>query len=348
MSHSTENLEIQHSFATVIRAVSELRKKVSSLEKAKSDLVCRNDALTQQIDALHVAEEQGTSVQPRRARSGKEASTEKRLASLEQQLASTEQDNKKLRKEVSRHRRTIKRLERKELVADANELLEEAVHGMPDEERHMRKLLRRFSDLMALNVLGEDECSVCFDNLRISECSSFPCQHILCNNCVSKLPDMDTGAGPAIACPSCREKCTREDLDSVEHTAQDQWDKLLDIANEFGEIDQRRVHMDTSDEEEEERLRENFINDQTSHDPSSTASEAPETEEEATEQSLSPRHRLAQRALAGDRTQVDEDEVADETSAVSSSLLPYAGASSSDRKRRMQELAAQRAKKPRL
>jgi hypothetical protein len=46
----------------------------------------------------------------------------------------------------------------------------------------------------------------------------------------------------------------------VEFTATQQWDQLLEIARQFAAMEDR-LGPDTSDEEEEEKLRDNFIND---------------------------------------------------------------------------------------
>ena len=46
----------------------------------------------------------------------------------------------------------------------------------------------------------------------------------------------------------------------VEFTATQQWDQLLEIAQQFAALEDR-LGPDTSDEEEEEKLRDNFIDD---------------------------------------------------------------------------------------
>jgi Zinc finger, C3HC4 type (RING finger) len=85
--------------------------------------------------------------------------------------------------------------------------------------------------------------------------SSQPCQHIFCDSCLSKVGD-----GENIRCPSCRKQSNVESLEAVEFTATQQWDQLLEIARHFAEME-RRMGPDTSEEEEEEALRENFISD---------------------------------------------------------------------------------------
>jgi hypothetical protein len=46
----------------------------------------------------------------------------------------------------------------------------------------------------------------------------------------------------------------------VEFTATQQWDQLLEIAQQFAALEDR-LGPDTSEEEEEEKLRDNFIDD---------------------------------------------------------------------------------------
>lgn len=66
--------------------------------------------------------------------------------------------------------------------------------------------------------------------------------------------------GENISCPQCRRPCDIESFEHVEFTATQQWDELLEIAQQFAEME-GRLGPDTSEEEEEEALRENFIDD---------------------------------------------------------------------------------------
>ena len=83
---------------------------------------------------------------------------------------------------------------------------------------------------------------------------SLPCQHIFCDSCLSKLND-----GEDIKCPQCRRPSDVESLEQVELTATQQWDQLLEIAQQFAAME-GQLGPDTS-EEEEENLREIFIDD---------------------------------------------------------------------------------------
>jgi hypothetical protein len=139
-----------------------------------------------------------------------------------------------------------------------------------------------------LSVLteGGEDCGICMEDMAVGTCSryayflerprascimsyaclsfSFPCQHIYCDNCIKRLSDIVSAdiLSPKVSCPSCRKACARDEIEPVQLTATMQWDELLDIANEFGEMDQQRGRvMSTTDEEEEEHLRDNFIND---------------------------------------------------------------------------------------
>lgn len=85
--------------------------------------------------------------------------------------------------------------------------------------------------------------------------SSLSCQHIFCESCLSQISD-----GENINCPQCRKECNVESLEVVEFTATQQWDQLLEIAQQFAALEDR-LGPDTSDEEEEEKLRDNFIDD---------------------------------------------------------------------------------------
>jgi hypothetical protein len=119
----------------------------------------------------------------------------------------------------------------------------------------------------------EEECVICADALELNKCSrsvsdrsyspiipvtqrlSLPCQHIFCNVCLSKL-----SGGESISCPQCRGPTNIESLEQVEVTATQQWDNLLELAQQFAAMEWE-LGPDTSEEEEEEKLREHFIDD---------------------------------------------------------------------------------------
>jgi hypothetical protein len=88
-----------------------------------------------------------------------------------------------------------------------------------------------------------------------SSCTSLPCQHIFCDRCLSKM-----SGGENISCPQCRRLSDIDNFEPVEFTATQQWDQLLEIAQQFAAME-GQLGPDTSEEEEEENLRENFIDD---------------------------------------------------------------------------------------
>jgi hypothetical protein len=66
--------------------------------------------------------------------------------------------------------------------------------------------------------------------------------------------------GENISCPQCRRLSDVDKSEPVEFTATQQWDQLLEIAQQFVAME-GQLGPDTSEEEEEENLRENFIDD---------------------------------------------------------------------------------------
>ena len=64
--------------------------------------------------------------------------------------------------------------------------------------------------------------------------------------------------GENISCPQCRRLSDVGTFEPVEFTATQQWDQLLEIAQQFAAMEWE-FGPDTSEEEEEENLRENFI-----------------------------------------------------------------------------------------
>ena len=66
--------------------------------------------------------------------------------------------------------------------------------------------------------------------------------------------------GENISCPQCRRLSDIDNFEPVEFTATQQWDQLLEIAQRFAAMEEQ-LGPDTSEEEGEENLRENFIDD---------------------------------------------------------------------------------------
>lgn len=87
--------------------------------------------------------------------------------------------------------------------------------------------------------------------------SSLPCDHIFCNDCLRNLGLEKS----CIVCPTCRQECETEDFQPVPFSAREQWDKLLLVVKDFASLDNKRGGVDTTDEEVEEDLANNFIQD---------------------------------------------------------------------------------------
>ncbi|KAF9006587.1 hypothetical protein BDQ17DRAFT_1303000 [Cyathus striatus] len=171
-----------------------------------------------------------------------------RIKSLENTIEDLKLSNRKFKKK-------IEKLRAKELKAEAAELNADGSDQEPGDAAHrMTKLLRRFSDLMLVTTLGENEdCPICLERLVLNKCSSLPCQHLFCNGC---LPNISRAADETVKCPQCRRSFSREEVELVHLTESARWDQLLDVAQAWDAFD-HRGEEETSDEE----ASENFIVD---------------------------------------------------------------------------------------
>lgn len=116
----------------------------------------------------------------------------------------------------------------------------------------MHRLLRK------TNARNSNKVSILFRGypLRSTSFPSLPCQHIYCKKCL--MGNARAQATPK--CPSCRETY-EADLDGAERvpfTATQQWDALLEIAQDWARIDNHGGEEEPEDSEEEETP---FIND---------------------------------------------------------------------------------------
>ncbi|EIW82334.1 hypothetical protein CONPUDRAFT_143754 [Coniophora puteana RWD-64-598 SS2] len=161
-----------------------------------------------------------------------------------------------LEKAHKKDKRKIQKLEAKEAKADADELLREAEDDqtISDTGPHMRKLLRKFSKLMGMNVLDGDaeSCPVCFEKLEVKRCYSLPCNHVVCMVCFRQIGRADPSDRDAelVKCPECRHEGAREDCDIIIYKAEEHWDQLLALAAEWARIDNTGA-TETSEEEED-------------------------------------------------------------------------------------------------
>ncbi|KAF9464395.1 hypothetical protein BDZ94DRAFT_1256346 [Collybia nuda] len=141
-----------------------------------------------------------------------------------------------------------RRLAAKELEADANELTRDDASslGTPVNFDFMRRLLRKFCDLMVVTTMESEksECIVCLETRSFMEFSSFPCEHSVCNICLPSLPLVQG----RVSCPTCRSLCLYEEHERVTYTEVGRWDALLEVAKEWAKIDTRSADESTEDE----------------------------------------------------------------------------------------------------
>lgn len=235
-----------------------LQSEIESLRK-------HNAAMKRRLEEIETAGEGGEKAYATRKRPS--------MTELLEQVRTLKADLKKLKKERKRDRRRIEKLKMKEINEDAANL-KDAVFEVGDSAYHMRKLLRRFHDLMLSTSLEEkEECPVCMEGLEPEKCASLPCDHTFCNDCMARISkDLEI-----ISCPHCRSEFKREEIETVKYTASQQWDELLEVAKAWAKVDRRR-EAETSEEEAEEE----FIDDgqtEASTSEASASQQAPEPEE---------------------------------------------------------------------
>ncbi|KAI9466945.1 hypothetical protein BJY52DRAFT_1235419 [Lactarius psammicola] len=287
--------------------LSALQRGIRDLRKTREDLLERNQRLLCEVDRLH--NQADVSVQPTPVKSGGRTNSLK-VKQLELKV-------RRLKKVHAIDRKKIRQLRLKEAHKDAEELQDEEVHGVPDVEHEMKKLLRNFYRVISSPSLEEqEECSICAEKMELKKCSSLPCQHIFCDDCLSKIGD-----GEIINCPQCRGESHVENFDAVEFTATQQWDQLLEIAQQFAALE-GRLGPDTSEEEEEEKLRENFIDDDEDVEASSESRDHETTPDTMPE---------------GVPNQEEEEEDVSEKE-----YVPYSQSGVVEKRRRMERLAARK------
>ncbi|KAI0776138.1 hypothetical protein BD413DRAFT_526771 [Trametes elegans] len=222
---------------------------------AVQELENENTALRKKVKALELRlarVEDDTPVQPRRSK--RTASTA--AAQLHSEMALLKKQVRRLKKSNEKYRKKYHQLSIKEVEDEVEDLLETADYEVGDSAHKMRKLLRRFHDLMLENSLDEnEECLICFETLHPKKSRSLPCQHTFCNECVRRLWP-EPVEPESIRCPQCREVCARDEAELVELTASQQWDALLEVAKKWARMDVRREES-TSEEEDAEQ----FIDD---------------------------------------------------------------------------------------
>ncbi|KAI0050222.1 hypothetical protein FA95DRAFT_663066 [Auriscalpium vulgare] len=249
---------IETHLTAVKNGLTDLREELARERK-------KSARLQAEVDALHGRED--VDVQPRRTRSNSNnVSVQVRIKNLEAEV-------RKLQKGRLKDKKRIANLREREIRADARELVDEQENGVPDTAHTFLKLLREFHDIVSSPALAEsEECSICLEEMQPEFCSSFSCQHIVCDNCITQIPPVGS---ELVQCPHCRRETSREELEPVDMTATQQWDRLLDVATRFAAKD-RRGEQETSEEEEEEERREHFIDDDDDASSPGAESGAPE------------------------------------------------------------------------
>jgi hypothetical protein len=118
-----------------------------------------------------------------------------------------------------------------------------------------------------------------------------------------------------------------ESLEQVEITATQQWDELLELAQQFAAMEVQ-LGPDTSEEEEEENLRENFLDDG-------------DTEARFVTGLVLDTFRVL---IAASSAPQEHDAISEDGSVTDDTGIPYSESGVVGKRRRMQQLVAQRAR----
>ncbi|KAL5487603.1 hypothetical protein ACEPAI_5711 [Sanghuangporus weigelae] len=138
--------DVEQNLRTALHGVAKLRSRIEHLTR-------ENTQLKEDLDRLYEA--QDVSIQPKRGRKGNASilSLTAQVNKLRRQVADLEDARK-------RDRRKIRKLQLREVKMDAMELGGELVNGIHDESADMKKLLRRFFELVsAPSMEDKEECA---------------------------------------------------------------------------------------------------------------------------------------------------------------------------------------------
>ncbi|KZT29350.1 hypothetical protein NEOLEDRAFT_1214906, partial [Neolentinus lepideus HHB14362 ss-1] len=280
-----------------------------------------NEGLRAEVDKL--VEAQDVSIQPKRGKKGGPSA-----ATLQAEIRKLKGEVRSLKSAKDKLRKRVEQLEVKETKREAAELNEDTEDAADDSSYHMRKLLRRFQDLMSETVLDEnEECIICMEKLKPEETSSFPCEHLVCNTC---LPQIAPGS-EVINCPQCRKLCNKSSIEVVYRTASQQWDALMEVAKKWAKMDLRR-EVSSSEEEAEAR----FIDDagsETTENPKDAELESTMSALESTPEPLTSATLPSTPPPSGSNQ------------APATPLTSYLQSPTADKRKRMQELVEQRKRK---
>ncbi|KAF8639719.1 hypothetical protein AX17_000981 [Amanita inopinata Kibby_2008] len=297
---------IETHLSNACRGVKELRDQVQMLRN-------QNEKLTKELQIHKDVAAIYTS--PRRNRSNPQDIVQ--IHGLEEKIRELEAVHKK-------DLRRIDKLRTKEVKAEARELendVEAVAFG--DSAHRMRKLLRRFNDLMLIVTLGEGEtCPVCLENLELTKCSNFPCEHVACNDCLSRI---SRGADETVQCPICRQRYNRDEIGLVYMNETSRWDALLDVAQAFSAFD-RGGGEETEEEEDEE----DFIDDGSGLENAS---------ERQSQQDVGTEEQASLRALT--------EEVSECATPASCERRSFSESPTKDKRKRLERLVEERSNKKR-
>ncbi|KAK7470492.1 hypothetical protein VKT23_001918 [Stygiomarasmius scandens] len=317
-SHSDDSksdTDIESQLGSVLQGIKRMKKQLKHLRK-------ENEELQEKLQ-LEAQAEASTS----NRRRNNVSSDSKKVKELEKEV-------KELVAMQKKDKKKIKKLQDQAMKAEA-ENLQDGTGGDENEIDSiykMKKLLRKFSDLMSVATLEGDKketCPVCFEELALNKTSSFQCEHLICNEC---LPMISKGADETVQCPNCRQVSPRDSVELVHYTEQGRWDDLLKVAEAWCAMD-RRGEAETSEEEGEEE----FINDGTSR----SASSAPD-ENEADPEPNAEGDEPAQDEAEGGQ---DESEEEPSTPPPTEESQSYNRSPAKEKRKRMQQLAEDRQRK---
>ncbi|EKM59752.1 uncharacterized protein PHACADRAFT_192128 [Phanerochaete carnosa HHB-10118-sp] len=319
---------------------SQLMKSLRTLKKDVIDLQKKNKQLQEDLDQAQEAADSLSQPKPGKKGGPGVKQLQAKVNALRKQVAELERGRE-------RDRRKMAQLRAKEIRKDAEELQAQADLEVGDTAHKMRKLLRRFHDLMlAPSLEGDEECKICFEKLEPH--AALDLRTYLLQGLHAKVP--------------------KDELEPVEYLASEQWDALLEVAKRWAKFDRRR-ELETSDEENEEQ----FVDDERETSETRSVSSKPEPESLGKAESSSPPpakgkgrlvRRTPTRASSVASSVPGEEEVslgqeADNTegrvstppaaeSSGSQDMPSYSQSPAKEKRRRLEQLAETRNKKPRL
>ncbi|KAL7282639.1 hypothetical protein ACG7TL_004112 [Trametes sanguinea] len=232
---------------------------VRELERENTNLYKKVKALEAKLDRLTAADDVPLAL-PRGKRSAATA------AKLKSEVFRLSKQVQRLEKANEKYRKRIHQLSLKELRTEAEDLLDTAEFEVGDSAYKMRKLLRRFHDLMLANSLDEnEECMICMEPLHPGKARRWGVVNAMLLDawCL-------TDSRLLVFLASTPFATAVEEAEPVEFTASEQWDALLDVAKQWAKMDVRREEDTTEEEDAEE-----FIDDEQEETSTTVSGPAP-------------------------------------------------------------------------